>query len=73
MSTQDRTTRDIPWGTDGVASMPKSLESTDVEMADFGGFCFTPDGIRINLSRAEREDLIASAFKPTGGLDAQER
>lgn len=72
MSSNEGPTRDIPWGTDGVASMPQSLGSTDVEMADFGGFCFTPDGMRVNVSRAEREDLIMSAFRPAGGLDARE-
>lgn len=59
--------RDIPWGTDGVVSMPQPLESTEVEMVDFEGFAFTPDGIRVNVSRAEREDTIASAFRPERG------
>lgn len=65
-----RESRKIPWGTDGVVSMPKALESTDAEMVDMEGFCFTPDGIRINISHAEREDTIASAYRPArGGLD----
>ena len=69
---RDRTTRGVPWGTDGVVSMPKALDTTDLEMADMQGFCFTPDGLRINVSRAEREDLIASAFSPAGGgLDGE--
>lgn len=60
---QDRT----PWGTDGVVSMPQPLETTDTEIIDMEGFAFTPDGIRVNISHAEREDLIRSAFRPTRG------
>lgn len=55
---------DTPWGTDGVVSLPQALPSTDTALVDFEGFCFTPDGIRINLTRAEREDLLLSAFRP---------
>lgn len=55
---------EVPWGTDGVVSMPQPLPSTDIEMVDMEGFAFTPDGIRINVSRAEREDLLNSAFRP---------
>lgn len=53
-----------PWGTDGVVSLPQALETTDTALVDFEGFCFTPDGIRVNLTRAEREDLLLSAFRP---------
>lgn len=56
----------ISWGTDGVISMPEPLDTTDVEMADMEGFCFTPDGIRINVSRAEREDTISHGYGPGG-------
>lgn len=56
--------RRTPWGTDGVISMPQPLDTTDTAMVDMEGFCFTPDGLRVNVSRAEREDVIASAFKP---------
>jgi hypothetical protein len=54
-----------PWGTDGVVSLPQPLETTDTALIDMQGFAFTPDGIRVNISRAEREDLIRSAFRPT--------
>ena len=52
------------WGTDGVVSLPQSLPSTDVAMVDFEGFCFTPDGLRINLTSADRESLLLNAFRP---------
>lgn len=55
---------EFPWGTDGVVSMPSALKTTNTEMIDFEGFCFTPDGIRVNITRAEREDLLMSAFRP---------
>lgn len=57
-------TQGSPWGTDGVVSLPKPLENTDTKMVDFEGFCFTPDGIRVNLSAAEREDLLLNAYHP---------
>lgn len=62
MSAQGR-----PWGTDGVASMPKALPTTDTALVDFEGFCFTPDGIRVNLTEAEREDLLLSGYRPGVG------
>ncbi len=52
------------WGTDGVISMPQSLETTDTAMVDMEGFCFTPDGIRVNMSVADREDLLMNAYRP---------
>lgn len=55
---------ETPWGTDGVVSLPEALETTETSLIDFEGFCFTPDGIRVNLTRAEREDLLLSAFRP---------
>lgn len=58
---------DPAWGTNGPMSLPKALDSTDVSMVDFEGFCFTPDGLRLNLSKAEREDLLANTFKPDRG------
>ncbi len=56
-----------PWGTDGVVSLPQPLPTTDTVLVDFEGFCFTPDGIRINVTRAEREDLLLSAYRPEAG------
>lgn len=62
-------TTDISWGTDGVISLPQAMESTNTEMADMGGFCFTPNGIRINISVAEREDVILAGYRPQRGQD----
>lgn len=56
----------VSWGTDGKISLPKPLESTHVEMADMEGFCFTPDGLRANLTTAERDDLITQGYGPQG-------
>jgi hypothetical protein len=54
------------WGTDGVISMPQPLDTTDTALVDMEGFCFTPDGLRINISHAEREDIIAHGYGPQG-------
>lgn len=54
------------WASDGAISVPQPLDTTNTEMADFEGFCFTPDGIRINISHSERESLISDGFAPQG-------
>lgn len=54
------------WGADAPISLPKPLESTEVEMVDFEGFCFTPDGIRVNLTEVDREVMLGSGFGPQG-------
>lgn len=53
------------WGTDGVVSMPVPMETTDTEMVDMQGFCFTPQGLRINLSVVEREELLQTGYGPS--------
>lgn len=52
------------WGTDGVLSIPQPLESTEVEMIDFDGFCFTPFGIRVNMTRADQEQFLRQGYGP---------
>lgn len=54
------------WGSDGQISLPQPMENSDVEMADFEGFCFTPDGIRINLTSVDRETILADGYAPQG-------
>jgi len=57
------------WGTDGQVSLPQPLETTDTDMADMEGFCFTPLGLRVNLSAVDREELLGSGYgvRPGGG------
>lgn len=57
---------DATWGTDVPISMPMPVE-TDVELVDMEGFCFTPQGIRVNLTAADREDLLGSGYGPVMG------
>lgn len=65
---RDGGVQDIAWGTDGVISMPTPVDTTDTAMADMEGFCFTPDGLRINISAAEREDILSHGYGPQGGV-----
>lgn len=58
------TPRNDTWGTDGVLSMPEAMESSDTAMVDMEGFCFTPLGLRVNITAAEREEIIASGYGP---------
>lgn len=60
-------TKHVAWGSDGVISMPQALDTTDTAMADMEGFCFTPDGIRVNVSHADREELLAQGYGPQFG------
>ncbi len=52
------------WGSDGQVSLPQALESTEMNMVDMEGFCFTPYGIRVNISEADREELLRSGYGP---------
>lgn len=54
------------WASDGKISVPQAMETTEAEAADFEGFCFTPDGIRVNLSASERETIISEGYAPQG-------
>jgi hypothetical protein len=60
-------TDNIAWGSDGVISMPQALDTTDTAMADMEGFCFTPDGLRVNISHADREDILSRGYGPQFG------
>lgn len=52
------------WGTDGVVSLPQPLVTTDTDLADMEGFCFTPLGLRVNLSLTDHEELLGSGYGP---------
>lgn len=54
------------WGSDAPISMPAALDSTDTAIAHMEGFCFTPDGIRIDISAAEREGVLMQGYGPQG-------
>lgn len=56
--------QDSVWGSDGVISLPQPLETTDTDMVDMEGFCFTPLGLRVNVSNADRERIITSGYSP---------
>lgn len=56
------------WGSDVVPSLPVTLEEADGERVSLGGFCFTPLGIRVDMTETERDELLAQAFKPAGGM-----
>jgi len=52
------------WGTDGIVSLPKPLDSTNIEMVDMEGFCFTPYGIAVNMTVTDHEELLSSGYGP---------
>ena len=54
------------WGSDVPPSMPEPIDPSQI-LVDFGTHVFTPDGLRIKMSREVREDLISHAFLPPGG------
>lgn len=57
------------WATDSLVSLPETMAEPDALKVDMEGFCFTFGGIRVNFSEADRDDLIASAFRPQEGVD----
>ncbi len=71
MAIDPRNTDDSVWGTNGVPSLPQAIDNDQVRRVDMQGFCFTPYGLRVNLSEVDREELFLSAYRPptaqTGG------
>ena len=58
-----RTSADPIWGTDGAVSMPKPYDP-DTAKVSMGGFVFTPQGIRVDVTDAEHQEVLASAYSP---------
>jgi len=58
------------WGSDSPVSMPQALDTTETAIAHMEGFCFTPDGIRLDISSAEREGVLMQGYGPQGAPDA---
>lgn len=57
----------VPWGTDGQISMPmpKEVLAADPWEVDLGGgFVFTIDGLRHNLTETDREALYRAPYSP---------
>lgn len=59
--------REQIWGSDTFISLPQPLEDTNVEMIDMQGFCFTPQGLRVNASNVDRDELLMSGYGPRSG------
>lgn len=51
------------WGTDGVVSLPAARDP-NTEMVDMEGFCFTPQGLRVNMTEIDREEFVFSGYSP---------
>lgn len=67
MSTFDSTGDQIPWGTDASLSLPHPMEDLNAVAVDVGGgFVFTPMGLRFAMNDADRDALLAQAYRPQG-------
>ncbi len=51
------------WGSDARVSMPEPIDPADV-VIDFGSHVLTPDGLRLNVSRAVRDEIVSFAYLP---------
>ena len=51
------------WGSDVPVSMPQPIDPSDI-LIDFGSHVFTPDGMKVNMSRAVRAEIAANAYEP---------
>lgn len=61
-------TRD--WGADVPVSQPGVVEADNPRIVDVGaGFVFTVNGLRHNLTEAEREDLFTPTHAPPPRVD----
>lgn len=56
-------TSDNGWGCDVQVSMPEPVSVSDVRL-DMGSHAFTEDGLRLNLSRADVEQISTPVFAP---------
>lgn len=56
------------WGSDVPISMPEPIDESEV-LIDMGSHAFTPDGLRIVMSRSVREEIVSSSYTPVDGGD----
>lgn len=56
------------WGSDVPVSMPVPIDEETI-LIDFGTHVFTPNGMRVYMTRAVREDIVANAYAPVDGGD----
>lgn len=56
--------QELLWGTDGIVSLPKALETPHANMIDMSGFVMTPTGLRLNITDVDREELLRSGYGP---------
>ena len=54
------------WGASAPVSLPKPRED-DTELVDMDGFVFTPQGLRVDMTSVDRDEIIASAYHPPYG------
>lgn len=54
---------DNGWGCDVQVSMPEPVAVSAVRL-DMGSHAFTDDGLRVNLSRADVEQISTPAYSP---------
>jgi hypothetical protein len=56
------------WGSDVPVSMPVPIDDQDIVL-DMGTHAFTPDGLRVWMSKAVREEIVTNAYTPVDGGD----
>ena len=55
------------WGSDVPVSMPKALAPDEEVLVDFGTHVFTPDGWKLSMSPAVRDEINSSRYAPLEG------
>lgn len=56
------------WGSDSPVSVPTPVDP-DLPKIAFGGFCFTPQGIRVDADHTDIENDYLPPFSPDDGDD----
>ncbi len=51
------------WGCDVPVSMPEPISSDEIRL-DMGSHAFTEDGLRINVSRADVQQIASPTYAP---------
>ena len=58
------------WGADCPISMPQVIDADPGSKAEMGGFSFTCLGLMHDMTATDREELLGSAYGPTGDVRA---
>jgi hypothetical protein len=52
------------WGTDVPVSMPEPIDETEILLPIGDSHVFTPDGMKVHMSKAVRAEITSRVYRP---------